>query len=98
MCLGTYGGILRVYEAESGVLVQTFVDKIKTDVLLPSKKDASNDSNVAKDETNATSRIVKIIVVKDDSADDNKNKDLKDSASYNNDLVVYVHEFKKPNL
>ena len=114
MCIGTYGGILKVYEAESGVMVQTFKDNIKSGVPRNSTIGASE-----------SSKIVKITVVKETSSDDaastssnlsevgsglkstltfgllggkgNANS-LKNSASYNNDLVVYVHELKKPAM
>ena len=111
MCIGTYGGILKIFEAESGVLVQTFKDKIQSQI--PRTTGPGVD---------VESKIVKITVVKETaSADKAKEEsalgqlggvastlsfgllgkgkeDLKGSASYNNDLVVYVHELKKPNM
>jgi hypothetical protein len=97
---------LKIFEAESGVLVHTFKDKIQSEV-----------ERTTPPGEPTTTRILTIAVVKDhhhaqngDASSssssggglfDKKGKNaklLKNSASYNNDLVVYVHEMKKPSM
>jgi hypothetical protein len=57
MCLGTHGGILQIYETESGVLVQSFKDKIERSDhgVGSSSSNSSSSSNKSNIKTNNNS-------------------------------------------
>ena len=125
LCLGTHGGTLKIYEAESGVLVQSFKDKVAREDDAGARGASGGKSGVAttgagiSDDPNRT-KITKVIIVKEAPAVDSEDSgavgaakkiggaltlgllqkaaNLKSSASYNNDLVVYVHELRKPAM
>jgi len=84
MCFGSYGGILKIYETESGVLVQTFRDNIRHGEHGGGGGGGNNNNskapggnNPVEQEHDAT-KITRITVVTDDS----KKEDNEDNSMF----------------